>query len=485
MKCIVVILVCIALTLVTVGCGKKTEEVAREEQSKAEVSSKKEAQELVFNLDEISVFELDRESRREFTRGQRGECGEEPGAEVKAYPAFKSDKPIYGSVRFAGVYGEKDSGVQYHFAIDESAGTGEGYDRLYFDLNCDLDLTNDKALAPWREPPSGAMLDYSSIKQQVCFDCLKIDFDFGGEDKRALEVMPRLIVSESGYTSLSFVTTKVRKGVMKLGGQRYDVLLGHDSLIGGWFDHPSTGLYLIPKADPSLKPRWWGADRLTAIHKIEGTYYRFSATPAGDKLTARPYDGDFGTFEMGAGGRDIEEMTARGSLRSEDAAVAVGTELGDGWPEGARSCRIPAGDYLPTYLRLTFGRLSIFISSNYHSDGKPRDRADRPQIYGIKIRKDKPYVFDFSNKPEVMFASPAKDDRIKLGEELKVKAILTDPQLDIMIRGLDDTSRKQTKEYETPDGEKYTREKTMSLDPKVLITRADGEKVAEGVLPFG
>jgi hypothetical protein len=35
-------------------------------------------------------------------------------------------------------------------------------------------------------------------------------------------------------------------------------------------------------------------------------------------LFVQPYDGDFGTFEVGAGGRDMyPEMAVQGSLRSE------------------------------------------------------------------------------------------------------------------------------------------------------------------------
>ena len=50
-----------------------------------------------------------------------------------------------------------------------------------------------------------------------------------------------------------------------------------------------------------------------------------------------------------------------------------------------------------------------------------------------------------------------------------------------MIRGLDDTAVQV--EQATPTGQKFQRPK--SLDPKVVITRADGEVVAQGVMPFG
>jgi len=81
--------------------------------------------------------------------------------------------------------------------------------------------------------------------------------------------------------------------------------------------------------------------------------------------------------------------------------------------------------------------------------------------------------------------SPAKDYRIKPGEQLTVKAVLIDPELDIMIRRLTDTSRKEKQEETTPGGRKRTLWRDVSLDPKVVITRADGQRVAEGVMPFG
>ena len=137
---------------------------------------------------------------------------------------------------------------------------------------------------------------------------------------------------------------------------------------------------------------------------------------------------------------------------------------------------------MPAYLTIDFGRLQINVSDNYHSEDKARDRSGRALVYGMAVRKDKPFVMDFSNQPEVMFTSPAKAQRVRLGEELEVKAVLIDPKLDIMIRGLEDTTRKQT---QTPDGRPLNYQRNLSLDPKVLITRTNGEKVAEGVMPFG
>jgi hypothetical protein len=140
------------------------------------------------------------------------------------------------------------------------------------------------------------------------------------------------------------------------------------------------------------------------------------------------------------------------------------------------------GDYLPEYLTLEFGRLRLALSQNYHSEGKRQSREGRPSVYGITIRKDRSFVLDFSNQPDVMFTSPVNHQRVKLGDNLSVMAVLVDPKLDLMIRNVDDTSRKQTKDAE---GKPLGYERNLSLDPTVIITRANGEKVAEGVMPFG
>jgi hypothetical protein len=355
-----------------------------------------------------------------------------------------------------------------------------------------------------------------------------VNFNFGSDGQRPLEIMPRLTVFDSGYMSLSFTTTKAHKGDIKLAGKNYTVYLGHNYLIDGWFDHPSTALHLISKDDKSSRPSWWGADQLRAIHTIEGTYYRFSASPAGDKLIARPYDGDFGTFRIGSGWRFVFNKQMSGSLISKDKALAVGKGLEDDWPKATRSCRLPVGDYLPAMLNITFGPLRIDISDNYHSDGKPRDRGGIPAVYGIKIRKNKPFVLNFSNKPDVIFASPAADLRLKPGDNLDVKAVLVDPELDIMIRGL--TAKSSYADSLLPVKlaiiilfllgilwlllpqlrRRYRFLPVISalgtvalivclialpalgpksgyhkIVPRVLITRTNGEKVAEGAMPFG
>ncbi len=439
-----------------------------------------------FKLKEFSVFDETLANRSDFLMGQRAYCETSAPAALKQYPSFKSKKPLYGSVRFATDYQRPEAGRLYYFALDESGGTGKGYDRLYFDLKQDLNLANDAPLAKCVMPNEG-QLPWSNLETQTAYDTLKVEFDFGSGGVRLVEIVPRLVVWREGGAALTFVSTKVHQGWITLGAKGYVATLGHDHVIAGRFDHPATALRLEPRDERGGRIYWWGSDRLTAMHKVGTKFYSFVAAPTGDQLTVRVYEADLGTFAIGPGDRKLSKMKVSGSLEGLQRGVAVGGELNDSsvFPPPAPSCQLPVGDYLPALLTIHYGPLRISVSQNYHADGKPRDRGGRPPVYGIKIRKDQPFYLDFSNKPTVMFASPAKAQRYKPGETVMAKAVLIDPVLDIMIRGLDDTTQTVMEERDIGGGNKRSYPKTLSLDPKVVISRANGEKVAEGVMPFG
>jgi hypothetical protein len=254
-------------------------------------------------------------------------------------------------------------------------------------------------------------------------------------------------------------------------------------VISGRFDRPYTSLILCRPGSDDEAYHWWGGNMLSAMHCFDNVYYRLRATPTGDKLTVEPYKGDRGVFKVGPGGRELDKMTVRGSLGNLTRAVVVG-KLQEDWPEPVEQAELPVGDYTARTLSFELGKLRVGLSSNYHADGKPRGRDGEP-IRGIKIRNDKPFIFDFSNKPAVMFASPARNQQFKPGEEIGVKGVLIDPTMDLMIRDLDDTSQKEEEELHFGDGEKHTITRDKSLDPTVTITDSAGKPVAEGVMPFG
>ncbi len=491
-----------------------------------------------FELREVSAFQTGR-NPYVMVLGQRAECVAEPDTQVKVYPKLRSKRPLYGKVKFGVDWTNPKAGTEYRFVIDESGekpavpNPAEGkpadkksaktsallqslassllggagatappqtetkpiqapitYDRLYFDANRDLDLTNDPVVLPRKDPPAGADPFGARAKQTVVYDDLAIPFDYGpGLGVRPFRVMPRLNIQESegkDYSALFFVAPLARQGRVRIGSREFDALLAQPHTISGRYDGAGVEMTLATVGSSKPLDSWWGSERVGAMRRVHGKYYTASVTPFGDKLTVQPYRGDFGRFRLAPGKRDLKKLSIDGSLYSETSAVAVGET--DGLlrlvAPGTVECSIPVGDYFPAYLRIEYGRLQIRLSSNYHSDGRPRD-MERPRIYAVRVRKDKPFVLDFSNQPEVMFATPAKDQTLKPGDTLRVAAVLTDPGLDTMIRGLNDTGRKQKEVYKLADGEERTQERPLSLDPKVTITNASGKRVAEGRMPFG
>lgn len=438
-----------------------------------------EAEELVVEMTSVSVFELGREA--DFIGGEGSSGALEVSEEVSSYPELVSGAPLYGAVNFSSANYE---GREYFWVLDESGGTGTGYDRLYLDRDLDLDLAREVPLKRLENPPEAAVDSYSSIVQQACFELLEIPCRFGEAGKRPVEVMPRLSIrqyddGERIYRDLAFIGTRAWKGSFEVGGDEYVVHLGHDRTAVRPFDGPQTALFLSRRGKRSSRIHWMGGDRLSAMHELGGTFYGFAADPTGERLTVRPYGGAIGGFAIGAGGRELRTMKAQGSLRCAGHAVAIGSEASGGWPEPVEQCRIPVGDYYPYYLTVQFGELSIQISNNYHSDGGTRQGRIKT-VFGIEIREDRPFTLDFGNEPDVIFASPKRDLRLKPGDTLEVSAVLVDPELDIMIRGLDDSSIR-----ESEDGGAISFSRGDSLDPRVIITRKGGEKVAEGDMPFG
>ncbi len=432
-----------------------------------------------FTLQERSVFEIKTDAyRHELTRGARATCQDQPYAAVKVYPEFRSKKPIYGLVRLAPEPNRPDSGTPLYFAVDESGdnptavppaseesadsrslmqrlgaalfGSSDEnevdepllpqlkntYDRLYVDLNGDLDLTNDRVVIPMKTPPAGAEQRYVGLVQSVVFDEISVPLDFGPDlGKRPVRLVPRLGIQRyegKDYSGVEFISSVAREGEIRIGTRPYHAVLAQSYVITGRYDRPYSQLLLSPRDNPNERESWWGAEQLNAMRFVDGQYYATSTTPLGDQLFVKPYDGDCGILKIGSGDRSLDRLSIQGSLTSSNTSLAVGEQAGgsSGALVPVAQCRLPVGDYMPNYVVIEFGRLRLGISQNYHLDGKPRGGDYRTWVYGIKIRKDEPFVWDFSNPPEVMFASPAKDQAFHRGDEISVQAVLIDPRVE-------------------------------------------------------
>jgi hypothetical protein len=415
----------------------------------------------VYPLEEISILDYDGSAKGRLHSGPvTTDCGDTPSDGV-TYPAFKSSKPIYGTIVFDMSLFDPRAGLQYCFALDESAGAG--YDRLYFDANHDSDLTNDPAVGIEKSPSAGMQ----NMPESVLFENVQIDLDYGpGQGVFRQTVMPRLMRMGESACYMFFTAPTVRKGKIQLGSQEMELVLAQVHTIAGRYDRPMTGAFLAGTEESLPLLGYWRC--------VNGTFYSISATPAGDKVTVTPYSGPFGVFETGAGGRNMAAPTIDfGWISSRDAFIDISD-----CPRKDGKLSLPIGDYRPFRLAVRYGQRRIGLAIDTSQLG----RKDAPAVFPITIRQDKPYVLDFSGKLDVVFKSPAAGDRIKAGQTLEVKAMLCDIAAGTMISALEDTTKK-TGSTKLPNGRDL--DIFESVSPAIRIANSAGQTVAEGPMPFG
>jgi len=274
----------------------------------------------------------------------------------------------------------------------------------------------------------------------------------------------------------------LKQAQITLANRSYKILLGL------W---PEREFYMYD-IETGINLYWTGSWNLYSYHKIDDKLYEFMLIDQDKKIAVRPYKGPLGIFKVGKGGRELEKVEFSGSLIKEDSRAVPARAMKENWPDAVTECAIPVGNYIPSEMYVTYDNLLIGFSYKNRTAQGQTNRKDI--VYGMQIRQDKPYVLDFSNEPKVIFYQPMvifnqmpmSQTSFSRGREIKFEAVLIDPKLDIMIRGLDDTSVKVDKEYKDADGKViHTAKVSKSLDPNVVITRADGEVIAEGVMPFG
>jgi hypothetical protein len=457
-------------------------------------------------------------------QGQTVRCGPSPASRVKAYPKLKSKRPMYGSIRFDANPREPASGVEFHFVLDESGekaakpGAGgtktkttpsktmkparEGdesqktllgslaksvapktpsrppwigcpYDRLYFDSNGDLDLTNDGAIKLSTEPVLAAMPGGSGGRDGE----LSVTLDFGPTLGKRPVPIALLISQQRDYVSVVFRTKTNRRGKVALGGEECTAVLSQTT-ISGRYDRPFTRL-TVYSSDPDKPNTLLDSGPLGQPRWIGGRLISIAASPLGDTLTIEPYRGDTGVLEIGAGGRAITEMGFAGFLMSAVGMTPLSQTdtFADLLP---RRYTLPVGDYgLPKFV-VQYGRLRF--AGRLGADAVP---ATKPPALPVEIRKDKRQVLEFSGKPEVKFTVPTKDKTFSPGDSVVIKAMLTEPWQNMQITGLWDSTKKQKVKYRSGGREIVVRTEFARLVPEITIKDSKGKVRAEGPMPFG
>lgn len=372
-----------------------------------------------------------------------------PAATLK-YPEMHSDKPRFGEIR-------QDFGLGglYAFALDESQGPGKGYDVVYFDANANRDLTDDPPVKRLETMPGKVKFNYSSIQEQFAFETVTA-VDPEGE-LPPVELIPRFRVYSGGRIRGNFLPACAYQTQFDMDGQKWDVVVSVPT---------SRAFVLHPEGMNDYSANWSGHTSTSSLHPVNGALYSFEVSPDWTEMTTRRYDGPMGKFMLGAGGRNLTEMTMSGAVTTRKYSTPVGDVQKTGRVKSSSECLLPVDDYTAAFISIRYGSLAFGLSANHYVEHGEKQR----DILGIEIREDHPCVLDFCADPKVIFSSPVPGQRVKAGGNLSINCVLTGPKLNLMIRNLSTISE---------SGER------TELEPKVLITRADGEKVVTGAMPYG
>jgi len=167
-------------------------------------------------------------SRAFYMAGQNLQALSKPEEELSAIPELKSRIPIYISVALGNVIGK------YTLILDETNGTGTGYNVLYVDSNNNKDLTDDSVIPLYINSetkqfgPIEVMIKYDDVVEPYYFylEYQKIDTLVLNENSNLYNNIYLRLVPGGYYT-----------GIAKIGNSTY--MIGAVDFNGnGIFDEP-------------------------------------------------------------------------------------------------------------------------------------------------------------------------------------------------------------------------------------------------------
>jgi len=424
-----------------------------------------EAKAAEFKLEPFSILEYDGPLKYRLRMGQPVAIeNQAPSSKVRAYPPLKSAKPVYGQAVLGGLPFAAASGEHFHFVLDESGGTGSGYDRLVFDQNGDLDLSNDPVVSKDANPPKGLGID-GFPGTQVVFDAFDLVLN---ADNAAQVRRQRVIPQYQGFQDshiMCFLAPMGRKGKIKIGSQEFACLLTQDVISGG-FDSPWISCYFDDKSQ--------GLDVLGCWPYIDGAFQIRSVDCIGTRLTVRPYTGPLGSFAIGAPAGISGDITVgMGWIMGEDRIIDLMK-----CPEQGSKPQVPVGDYRPIQMAVDHQQKRITLGMP-----APNPAIERPTApASVKVRETGAVAFSFPQLKDVQFKWAKSRTSFKPGDEVKVEASIGNLEAGLFLAGLEDMTKKE-QTLKLPDGTDY--ERYASIDPRIVITNSKGERVAQGKMPFG
>lgn len=281
---------------------------------------------------------------------------------LKGKPKLASESPFYGYVRLE-TYGEP--GREILFALDESKGTGKGYDTIYLDVNGNHDLSDDAQVSAKNIHQGGkyTRVEFTRVAS------IPVNKLFPGATNTNLVEMDIDVVHhvrDRGKSAESWgdvwlrghwrgeVNTNKGKIPFRLadssGNGRYDdriALLGlpkkyqmGDQILFDWDANGKFPTALLSGPDPSIE-RYCFSSGVS----IAGKLYALTTSPSGDKLKVARYTGPTARLSL--------KVLRVGKVPITLKGIRLAGSTGLYWlPLDGGSLQVPAGRYALNQVRL-------------------------------------------------------------------------------------------------------------------------------------
>ena len=121
-----------------------------------------------------------------------------------------------------------------------------------------------------------------------------------------------------------------------------------------------------------------------------------------------------------------------------------------------------------------------------HGNIAPSDPARKADANAIVIRKDKPYVLDFSAKPQIVFLDLPKTKQWHPGDAVRIQSrMIVDPEKRLYLVSLNDKTKTVVQSgRRLPNFRGIVPSKYAAIEPTLVITDAAGKTVASGRWPW-
>ncbi len=257
---------------------------------------------------------------------------------LKAKPEFKSKNVKVEAYR---IDGKGDAGLLIA-AMDESKGTGKGFDTLYVDCNRNFDLTDDSPISLTARREREADGEWITVNARQCSPC-------GGETGNPIEVQLRLcnhrtwshiVPSWTGGWKGRIETNKgtVDCAVVDVNGDGIFGGTGTGSNVDSLFVD-ANGLGSLSISDDSRH-----RIRLSRVPFVGWAFYQVSVADAGRTLRVDRYAGPMGTLVVKA--TDVNGASGAASQMSLAGSQGVWSLEG---LSGEKPAQIPVGDATLTH----------------------------------------------------------------------------------------------------------------------------------------